>query len=278
MGDEINESVNANGQIEDVSDAALDAAFQEFMGVDESNEVNDSNDSNESNEENNENVTNIQKVEHSESSRLGRKVRYLSDNMVTKDEFTGLSSKIDSLLDTLNRQKQEELQYDEYGNLVTPPVDIKEEVRKAFVETKQREQKEAEDKIASYQKAYIAGLRELIDEIEDHVVAKKVFDKMVAPNSEFNQKLSDNPYADVSKNFIRAIKSVATPFSGKRGNNVPSGVTVSNTNSGAGKTLPKLDAEAEEYAKMMGMTEDDIISALDGEISGGLKGRKMVVS
>ena len=44
---EINESVNANEHIEDVSDAALDAAFQEFMGVDESSEVNDSNDSNE---------------------------------------------------------------------------------------------------------------------------------------------------------------------------------------------------------------------------------------
>lgn len=249
----------------DVSDADLDAAFQEFMG--DNLEV-QSTETIETTVE-----PKVEQISHPESSRLGRKVRYMEDNMVSKREFTELNSKLDRLFETVSR-KPEVPEYDEYGQEVQKPVDIDKLVDERIAHNKQEEQRRIMESKQSYQNNYVKNLRELINEIDDPVIARQVFKKMTEEGGDCNQKLSDDAASDCSKNFIRAIKSVSTPFSGKRGSSVPTGISATSTNKEPTKTLPKLDPEAEEFARAMGMSEEDIMSALDGEIPTRLKGTK----
>jgi len=241
-------------EVTEVSDADLDAAFQEFIGnTTETEEVVETE------------TVETPVVTHPESSRLGRKVKYMEQNMVSKNEFTQLDRKIDSLLEQLNR-KPSEPEYDEYGNVVEKQVDIDSLVDQKLEQRETKKQREAYEASRVYQEGYIANLRELINEIEDPIVARDVFKKMTTPGSEYNVKYSENPYTDVSKNFIKAIKSVQTPFSKKRGASVPTGVTTTTTVSGPVRKMPKLDPEAEEFARLTGMNEDSIMSAHEGEM------------
>lgn len=268
MDDFETESLNAEQSTEtqdniEVSDADLDAAFQEFMGdtLEETKVTTET-----------DNHTEPQ-ISHPESSRLGRKVRYMEDNMVSKREFTELNSKLDRLFDTISR-KPEEKEFDEYGQEIQKPVDIDKLVDERIALNRQEEQRKEFEVNKMYTDNYVKNLRELINEIDDPVIARQVFQKMTEEGGSCNKKLSNDPAADCSKNFIRAIKSVSTPFSGKRGSSVPTGISATSTNKEPTKTVPKLDPEAEEYVRAMGMSEEDILSALDGEIPARLKGTK----
>lgn len=262
---DINESLNA--ETSDVTDADLDAAFQEFMG--DNLESTETVETKEVQEE-----TNETKLPHPESSRLGRKVRYMEDNMVSKREFDELNSKIDTLLVTVSR-KPETPEYDEFGEEVKKQINIDELVDSRIAHNKQEEMRRNNAAMEKYRNDYISNLRELINEIEDPVIARQVFKKMTEEGGEFNRKFTDNAASDCSKNFIRAVKAVSTPFGGKRGASVPSGISATSTNKEPAKVVPQLDPDAEEFAKMMGMKEEDIIKALDGEMPMGLTGKRL---
>jgi len=256
-------------EVSEVSDADLDAAFQQFMGnevIEETEEVEEVGVIAQ--------IETVPQVSHPEASKLGRKVKYIEDKMVSKEEFSHLNSKIDSLLEQLNR-KPIEPEYDEYGHVVEKPVDIDVLVEEKIVQREVRKQQEFVRANQQYQDGYAESLRDLISEIDDPVLAKEVFKKMTDQGSPYNVRLSMNPYTDASKNFVRAVKSVQTPFSGKRGSNVPTGVTTTSVTSTPQRKAPKLDAEAASYAKEMGLTADEIFDALDGDVPDRLRGTKL---
>lgn len=279
--EDINESYNVESMDHEITDAELDAAFQDFMGLSDSDvntvEGGDNVESEENvidgkKETNEINDTN-KDVQHSESSRLGRKVARIETKMVSKDEFDSLNSKIDSLLQKLNSKKEEPV-YDEYGEVVQKSVS-EEDVTRIIEERDIARERESKRKNMEYQSNYLESLRDLMDDIEDPQIAKEVYKKMVAPDSEFNKKLSDNPFKDVAKNFNRALRYVSSKktFTGNRNPSIPNGVTTSNTNTGVTKKPIKLDPEAEEFARSTGMTAEEIEEALSGEIPITLRNR-----
>jgi hypothetical protein len=264
------ESVNVEETVtetnEVVSDAELDAAFAEFMGEDEIEAENELP------------VTEekpiVPDVEHSEASRLGRKVKRMELNMVSKEEVSSINAKLDKLFEKLSPVVTEP-KYDEYGNVITEPVDIKELAREAVREEIRQEKEQEKAKNKEYEDQYVETLRELMDEIDDPVIKREVFKKMTTPGSDFNVKYSDNPLKDVAKNFYRAVKNTSSnkPFTGERGAHVATGVTNANTNTTVARKPRKLDPEAEELAKASGLSQEEIDAALDGDLPNSLIGR-----
>lgn len=263
LDNELDESVKAELDSE-VTDADLDAAFQEFIGVEEVDEVHDE-------------VHTDPKVETppENPSRLGRKVARLENQMVSKDEFAALDKKIDSLFEKITVKEKVVERFDEFGEVIPEPIDIDKKIDEHLTHREKKEREEYERAEKEYAGGYVSQLKELLEEVEDINIAKEVYRKMITPGSKWNVRYSNNPYADVGKNFAKALKDTkaSKTFSGNRGPNVPNGVNNASSNSSVVKSKHKLDDVASEYAKIVGMSEDDINEALDGEMPASLKGR-----
>lgn len=260
---ESDESVKAELDSE-VTDADLDAAFQEFIG-------DDATDTEE---------TVIQpevKVETPPDvpSKLGRKVARLEGQMVTKEEFTALDRKLDSLFEKLTVKEKDVERVDEFGEPIIDPIDIDKKIDEHLTHREKKEREEYERAEKEYAGGYVSQLKELLEEVEDINVAKEVYRKMITPGSKWNVRYSNNPYADVGKNFAKAVKDTkaSKTFSGNRGPNVPNGVNNANSNTTVVKSKHKLDDVAAEYAKAVGLSDDDISEALEGEMPANLRGR-----
>jgi len=263
MGNELDESVRAELESE-VTDADLDAAFQEFIG-EEVKEVEET----EAHQE--------VKVEAPPDvpSRLGRKVARLENQMVTKDEFTALDRKLESIFEKLTVKEKAVERVDEFGEPIEEPIDIDKKIDEHLTHREKKEREEYERAEKEYAGGYVSQLKELLEEVEDINMAKEVYRKMITPGSKWNVRYSDNPYADVGKNFAKALKDTkaSKTFSGNRGPNVPTGVNNASSSTSITKSKHKLDDVASEYAKIVGLSEDEINEALEGEMPANLRGR-----
>ncbi len=245
-----------------VSNADLDAAFQEFIGIEEEIE-----------EPENPEVPPVQQPPEN-PSRLGRKVARLEEKMVTKDDLVALNSKIDSFFEHFTAKEPPQQKVDEFGEPIDEPVDIDKRVEEVLSRREKAEKEEHERVEKAYANNYVGQLKELLGEVEDLEVAKEVYRKMITPGSKWNVRYSDNPFADVAKNFAKAVKDtkVKKAFDG-RAPDVPIGINNANSNTVTSIKSPKLDPIAEEYAKMTGMSVDDINEALEGEVPANLARR-----
>ena len=277
-----NESVNVSEE-PDVTDADLDAAFQQFLNNGEKDEIEEVEETVEEIDDTEETVEEIEetpRVSHSESSRLGRKLKRLEQQFsesASKKDIEELNNKIDEfklLLSNLNQPKEEE-EFDEFGyddklkKELNEIKALKSELEKQKETTQKAEREKA--KAFEYEENYAATLRDLLDEVDDEAVAKTVFKKMVASDSPYNVKLSDNPFADVAKNFARAMRdSIKTK---KKGPNLPSGVNTPSSPVMPVKKPVNLDPQAAAFAKSVGMSDEEIDEALSGEMPMSLVGK-----
>ena len=212
-----------------------------------------------------------ERVRHAEDSRLGRKVariesmfEELSRKIVTKDDLPKFVEKpvIDEEIDD-----------------ITDVTQLDRFVEKKLEERERRVQATVERERTQYQENYLGTMKDLIADIPDEKIAKEVYKKMLY-DDKFNVKLSNNAILDSAKNFNRAYNSIisggkpVTRFDEPRGTPVPAGVSGATTTvTQTKKVLPKLDADAYEFMKQTGMSEDDVIDALEGEMPIHLRGK-----
>jgi|GEM_PF-2733110 hypothetical protein len=220
--------------------------------------------------------TTIVNPEHGEMSRLGRKVarmenlfETIAQNMVTKDDILKLKEspalpEEEDISDITNREE-----LDKY-------FDKRFETK---LEARERRIREEREKAKTrYEDDYLGTMKHVLSGL-DQTIARDVYKEMVY-NDEFNIKHSNDAKVDVARNFSKAYefvlskKKVSSPFDSNREPSVPSGVTPSTviTNTQA-KQVPKLEDDAYEFAKSTGMSDEDIIEALDGETPLNLIGK-----
>lgn len=207
---------------------------------------------------------------HIERSNLGRKVKSLAENMLTRDDLK-------SFLEEFNRTNGRRVE-EEYEEDLIPddPKALRKFIRNEVTRANQP-QTTPQPQVDRYSEHYVDELNELVWEIEDEGIRTEVYDLLTKDGSPFNKRLSDNPTSDCGKNFARALASVTkdkraapkTPFQGK-GAPVPAGVTTPSQGNRPVKKAPKLDDIAAEYARTMGMSEEEVIKAMEGDISPGL--------
>lgn len=211
------------------------------------------------------------KQAHIERSKLGRKVKELTENMLTKND-------LESFLDKFNNQygarRSEE---DEYDTLPDNPKELRKLIQAELTRANQSSRPEPKPQPDRYEETYVEELHDLMWEIEDTETRNKVNELMTTQGSPYNQRLSNSPESDCGKNFARALAEVmkskradkTNPFHGK-GAPVPAGVTVPKTQTAPTRKAPKLDDIAAEFARSTGMSEADVLEAMEGEISPGL--------
>lgn len=209
---------------------------------------------------------------HIERSNLGRKVKSLETNMVTKDDLRSFLLEFNQ---TYGRQRDDE---DDYDTIPENPKDLKRFIRNEISRT-QPQPTTPPAQQDRYSDRYIDEMNDLMWEIEDQTIRDEVYGLMTKEGSPFNKRISDNPESDCGKNFARALANVtknkrAEPpprtFQGK-GAPVPAGVTTPQSATQPAKKAPKLDDIASEFARSMGMSEDEILDAMSGDISPGLR-------
>ena len=209
---------------------------------------------------------------HIERSNLGRKVKSLESNMVTKDDFRSFLQEFNN---TYGKHRDDE---DDYDTIPENPKDLKRFIRNEITRANPQTTTPP-PKMDNYSDRYIDEMNDLMWEIEDQTMRDEVYGLMTKEGSPYNKRLSDNPESDCGKNFARAFANVTKnkradtnplPFKGK-GAPVPAGVTTPQSVTPPAKKSPKLDDIASEFARSMGMSEEDILDAMSGDISPGLR-------
>jgi hypothetical protein len=212
------------------------------------------------------------RVKHSEDSRLGRRLARvetmfedLSKKILTKDDLKTI---------------KEPLAVDDEIEDITNVADLDKFVDRKL-EAREHRIKESEERTKQeYQDNYLGTMKDLISDIQDEQTAREVYKEMLY-NDKFNVKLSNDSIKDSARNFNRAYsfvisksKGEPTRFDKPRVPGVPTGVSNTNTNHNTStKVVPKLDADAAEFARQTGMTDEDVIDALEGEMPLHLRGK-----
>lgn len=223
--------------------------------------------------------------DNAERSRLGRKVKQLSDNVVTKEDLAEVQKQLKELAQGLQKRggmPQDE--FDDFGEPVAkPPQDMKEIVRQELVRAEQEKARIAQEAQEQYSDGYISQMREMLNDIDDKAARNKIWELMTSDNLEYNSKHSNDPVRDCAKNFAKAFRHVVSgaadkqnPPAKRNGPTGPTNVLSSSGSQARGKApVPKLDSVAAEFAKRMGMTQDEVAEALGGETPLNLKGKKV---
>lgn len=186
-------------------------------------------------------------------SNLGRKLAAMEANQQE------LMDKIDSLTYPNSSDNDED---DDFEIPTT-----REEFNAAFEAAKARDLKAAQEKQTRYQKGYLEAVDKLAG--EDPVYHEEVYKEMMA---NFNVKLSDNPALDAEVNYSKAEAAVLRNKFGVKKSPLKGNTEYTNTQSPQkmvqkkSSKPTKLTGIEEEYAKMMGMTEEQISKAMGSEI------------
>jgi hypothetical protein len=213
-----------------------------------------------------------------ERTGLGRKVAKLHERldnltsgMATKSDLLDILKRLDDIKSVTKSDIVEEdpYEHDEFH------IESKEDLDR-YLERRDRSVKEKEiNERKAYENDYMSTMKELLSDIDDKTVASEVYNELVKPNGEFNKVLSGNPISDCSKNFFRAFKHIEkeknkSPFT-REVKDQKTGVSGGTSTQNKNKIVPKLDEEAAEFARKMGMSEDDIIESLAKEAPMGLR-------
>jgi hypothetical protein len=223
------------------------------------------------------------KARHAEESRLGRKVAKINEqigNMATKDDLLQIMNR----LDDLRKERQSitpEYEREELGEHEELDLTTTEGLRAFNRQEREREAKEAKAVELDYTRGYVDTMKDLISEVDDPEVVKKIKSEMLKPNGECNKKYTGVPARDCAKNFAKALKIAqtkpATTFD-KTGRvpNVATGVTGSSTGTKKADVLKhELDDYSKELIKDGKLSIAEINEALEGETPIHLRGRKI---
>jgi len=212
--------------------------------------------------------------EHEERSRLGRKVKELSEQMVTKSEFQQLMARLDEMKGKPPVEVEEE------------PADITsvDELHKQFEKwSKAREASLVEqhaNTVKNYQEAYMDTLSEIGKDLPPEEFSAVVDVIKTKYNAVDWSSPNLSPERDCAKSFVKAMKEVSgmkkeppNKFEANKGKEPPAvNVPVARTDSE--KPLPELDPIAAEYVKSRGMSPEKVRQALEAPMSLGLMGTK----
>jgi hypothetical protein len=268
--------------VDDVAtDDELSAAFDSFLNGEEDVKVIED----EPIVEEHEHEDEIHDLSQGERTGLGRKVAKLHERldnlttgMATKSDLLDILKRLDDIRND-NRAPSKEVLDDVYGTDEEFHIESREDLDKYLEKrdrvVKQKEQERETESRKAYQGTYLDTMKDLLSEVDDKAVASRVYNELVKPGGDFNKVLSGDPSKDCSKNFIRAMKFVEkdlnkNPFS-RDVKDVKTGLSGGNTNNNQRKVVPKLDETAAEFARKMGMTEEDIIASLASETPMGLR-------
>lgn len=270
------EEVEVPGTEEDhvPTDEELSAAFDEFIGekpVEKEEIVEDvvvEQPPTETIEETPEQIA--ERVRHSEESRLGRRLSYIekkfediSNKILTKDDLESLRQPSTALEDDI----EDITNVHELDRFVSKKLDSEFE-RKLEARERRIQEQRAQEK-QKYQDDYLASMKQFLDDVGDEETARKIYKEMLY-NPDFNVRHSNNPIMDSSRNFQRAYRHISsnkqTTFK-NRAPEVPNGVTPSSSApSTTTKKLPRMEKDALEFMRSTGMTEEEVIEALEGEM------------
>jgi hypothetical protein len=213
-----------------------------------------------------------EEVRHEEQSRLGRKVARI-ENL-----FEDLSKKILTKED-IKALKESPVVEEEISD-ITNVDELRTFFQKELEASKEREIRIEKESNARYQDNYLGTMKDLLADIEDEQTAKEVYKQMVY-SDEFNVKLSDDPIKDSARNFNRAYKFVTSQapkdssrFDTPRVPNVATGVSGSNTVvKSSTRVMPKLEPDAKALMEQTGMTQEEVMDALEGDMPLSLRSK-----
>lgn len=207
---------------------------------------------------------------HQENSRLGRKVARLeelidrlSSNMLTKSDLDLVRN-----LNTTTTESEEEIQDITNVNELTSFMDKYLSKKKTEEEIKIKREKE------TYQNTYLDSMKILLSEVDDDNTRKLIYDKMIN-DEKYNVKISNNASLDASRNFNRVLKDLSSfnksRFDNKRGTELATGVNVPGIQKPSTKSKIKLEDDAAQLARDLGLSEEEIEETLSKEISPSLR-------
>lgn len=187
--------------------------------------------------------------DHTDKSRLGRKVKNLSDQM------SALMTKMDEYI---SKPSTESSTTDSTDTIETPEYIATPEDVEKYLQAREQRITQAQKKYQSDYVTELNGLKQGNEDIHDQVVAEMM--------ENFNIKRPNNPgMVDAQLNYTQAMRKVLT--SNKTANvpvkgDNPSGVTHGNTNTTVKTEMPKLSADAAEFVRLTGMKAESVRDAL----------------
>lgn len=190
--------------------------------------------------------------DHQEKSRLGRRLKRM------EAQFSTLMQRLEGLQSTpAVTEKEEDLpDQDEFVRASDIP-----KIMERLTEKKQAEQSKYENDYL-YATVSLGADENISTELQD-----AIFDKM---QSEFNTRITGNPKVDAELNYRKAMTSVlakqaSTPKNPLKGGKPNEAIGVgapTQTPSAPASKKVKLDPYAAEFAKSVGMTEEEVSAAL----------------
>ena len=198
-------------------------------------------------------------------SQLGRRVSELDMKL----------SRIEEMLSQVmyrNESKEEEPVNDTFNELDDDMPLTKKDVIQLLQAERQREERANE----KYSRDYLNTVNSFASDPDiDPEIYSAVVAEMSKPGSKFNVRYSDNGVVDAQMNFLKAQTYVLkTKFSGGKrnplkGNSGRTGLDISSgTNTSSVKTpkiTRKLPADAKDFAKYFGYTDEDLARVLGEE-------------
>lgn len=288
MEDQEEMNVNSNEEATNVedhvpTDEELSSAFDSFLDGYAEKPVEDVTPPEEEEEVTSDQVTEpVQKADEDdldnlERSRLGRKVAKLYDelkNTASKSDIEKLMERIDTVLEG-KKEPEEEPYFD---------LSTKEGVDEYLDYREKKKAQEADNNLRKQEKEYVdtylGQMKSFISTIEDEKVRRMVYAEMVKKDGEFNIRHTGKPVDDVVKNFTGALLHVNKVVSyspktvfDKTKTNLPNGISGVQTTTNSVARSPDLDDIAADFVRRTGMSEEDVLKALEGDMSENLRGK-----
>ena len=198
----------------------------------------------------------LEKKLHDTKSDQGRK------NAAMENQIKELSGMVQSLVDVIQHNQQQDVVEDEYIPQTKAELDRYLEEREA---KKNQVRQEYDSK---YENGYLSTLGNLTAKYDDNVAT--VIEKTV--REDFNIRYSDDPAADAERNFLkakialmeRASERVKNPLKGgKKG--LPLGGSSGSENDFRSSKVFKLDEHAQNLVDSLKLDEKTVEKALSGE-------------
>jgi len=212
----------------------------------------------------------IKPDDNAERSRLGRRVKYLEENVLPD-----ISKKLDTLALLLSGKKTESNEDEEY---VAPQTQA--EFEKQLKRIDERKQAQVESNRTRYTSGYLSATSRLglMDENSD--LHDEIMKEIQKPefNVCYSNDYSSDPQSDAERNYFRAktsllsqkLKSMSVtkepvnPFKGEKPK-VSLGISGTSKTEVSKKPKIELDDAARDFIKRTNMSEKDVEEALSGE-------------
>lgn len=286
------ETTEASQEEQDFSDDALDKAAEEFGEdeelVEDATEI-EANSGEEDpeepegedlggEEEEEEAVIPPEPSDNGERSKLGRKVKYIEDTVISfQESFEEKMNRLEGLLVSSNRRQVTDEPYGLEDDPDEEVIGTKAELKQFLNDYNKETESTRQENQIKYERNYVQTIKRLGSEEteEDH---KDIYDEMM---SHFNVRHSNNPLVDAEKNYLKATRSVlkkrvAAPVEKKnplKGNKpkAPLGAGSNNeTMPKKIKPMPKFDAAAQDFMRKSGITPERAAEILDGDAPANL--------